>query len=319
MGRDKGKGRQAKLSDEEESSSYDNGRSESEPVKARSTVTDAEKKGKAKAAAKPRKSATSEPSDNGAPRSSTKNSREKNAKAFKSKEFIEDSDAELDGGDIPTGEEAREIKAAVESVSTRKPQERAIPSEKAKIDPQAGPSNVSSVKKRKPETSKPSISNEKTKKPKAEPPKRKRQAKEPETLSPDEETMKKYKALIVACGVRKVWSKELAGMDSPSEQIAHLRKMLNELGMKGRFSLEQAKTIKAKREIAQELEDVKSFHDKHAHADVKSRPRRASGEKRNKPHDDSEEEEPEVSAERPRKKNATQSIMAFLGDQSEEE
>ena len=63
----------------------------------------------------------------------------------------------------------------------------------------------------------------------------------------------KVQSLVVACGVRKVWSKELDGCETPSSQIAHLKKLLAELGMKGRLSLEQAKTIRAKRELAQEL------------------------------------------------------------------
>ena len=59
--------------------------------------------------------------------------------------------------------------------------------------------------------------------------------------------------MVYACGVRKVWSKELKGIDKPSEQISHLRKLLSDLGMKGRFSLEQAKSIKAKRDFEQEM------------------------------------------------------------------
>ncbi|KAH9940747.1 uncharacterized protein BXZ73DRAFT_98578 [Epithele typhae] len=78
--------------------------------------------------------------------------------------------------------------------------------------------------------------------------KRKEPAKE---LSKDEEAIKRLKvcfalwslvaglaltARIVVCRgvrVRKVWSKELKGLDKPSEQIRHLRKMLMDLGMKG--------------------------------------------------------------------------------------
>lgn len=62
-----------------------------------------------------------------------------------------------------------------------------------------------------------------------------------------------FKSLIVACGVRKVWSKELKDMEKPSAQISHLRKLLSDLGMKGRFSMEQAKAIKERRELAKEL------------------------------------------------------------------
>lgn len=37
-------------------------------------------------------------------------------------------------------------------------------------------------------------------------------------------------SFVVACGVRKQWGKELAGM-SDRESINHLNKMLRELGM----------------------------------------------------------------------------------------
>ena len=59
--------------------------------------------------------------------------------------------------------------------------------------------------------------------------------------------------MVFACGVRKSWTKELQGKETSSEQIAHLKKLLINLGMKGRFSIEQAKSIKAKRDFEQEM------------------------------------------------------------------
>ena len=50
-----------------------------------------------------------------------------------------------------------------------------------------------------------------------------------------------------------MWSKEFSGLDTPGQQISHLRGILTGLGMTGRFSLEKAREIKAKRELAQEL------------------------------------------------------------------
>lgn len=97
---------------------------------------------------------------------------------------------------------------------------------------------------------------------------------------------------MVACGVRKIWSRELKDMDTPSKQISHIRSILADLGMKGRFSMEQAKAIKAKRELAQEmgasvvfkandgssvynllymLEDVREFAERHANGERASR------------------------------------------------
>ncbi len=42
-------------------------------------------------------------------------------------------------------------------------------------------------------------------------------------------------------------------MDKPSQQIKKLKEMLSDFGMKGRYSMEQAKAIREKRELAQEL------------------------------------------------------------------
>lgn len=66
-------------------------------------------------------------------------------------------------------------------------------------------------------------------------------------------------SLVVACGVRKVWSKVFEGMDRPSQQIKKLKEILSDLGMKGRYSLDQAKAIKEKRELAQELGKSDSY------------------------------------------------------------
>jgi hypothetical protein len=47
-------------------------------------------------------------------------------------------------------------------------------------------------------------------------------------------------------------------MPNPSQQIAHLRKILTDLGMGSRPSLEQARAIKVRRELAQELGETRA-------------------------------------------------------------
>jgi hypothetical protein len=59
--------------------------------------------------------------------------------------------------------------------------------------------------------------------------------------------------MVLACGVRKVWTKEFQTIQKSSQQIKRLKEILTELGMSGRFRLQQAKAIKEKRELAQEL------------------------------------------------------------------
>ena len=57
-------------------------------------------------------------------------------------------------------------------------------------------------------------------------------------------------------GIRKVWGKYLKPYETPKAKIKHLREMLVEAGMTGRFSQEKAKQIRDQRELAADLEAV---------------------------------------------------------------
>ncbi|KAI0358210.1 hypothetical protein OH77DRAFT_1587914 [Trametes cingulata] len=142
-------------------------------------------------------------------------------------------------------------------------------------------------------------------------PKGKKRKESGKELSKDEETIKRLKSLVVACGVRKVWSKEFKGLEKPSDQIRRLKQILGDLGMTGRMSMEQAKAIKAKREFEKELEDVQEFASK-----VVSGPSRRRGPAAAGDANDDEEEGSDVDMVKKRR-TARQSIMAFLGDESE--
>lgn len=107
-----------------------------------------------------------------------------------------------------------------------------------------------------------------------EPPKRKKRdtasektaAKNPGTLKagkrpeppaePDAEEIKRLQGWLVKCGVRKLWGKELAPYDTPKLKIRHLRALLSQIGMTGRFSAEKAKQIREERELRADLEEV---------------------------------------------------------------
>ncbi|CAG8607801.1 43464_t:CDS:2, partial [Gigaspora margarita] len=71
-----------------------------------------------------------------------------------------------------------------------------------------------------------------------------------------ETTIKELKAFIFKCGVRKVWSRELAGCDSISSQISKLNKILRDLGIKGRPTLEKCKKVRQRRELEAELNSM---------------------------------------------------------------
>ncbi|KAF1963621.1 hypothetical protein CC80DRAFT_10362 [Byssothecium circinans] len=75
---------------------------------------------------------------------------------------------------------------------------------------------------------------------------------------PDQAEIKRLQGWLVKCGIRKVWGKELAKCDTPKEKIKHLKNMLSDAGMEGKYSVEKAARIKEKREFAKDLEDIQA-------------------------------------------------------------
>jgi hypothetical protein len=77
-------------------------------------------------------------------------------------------------------------------------------------------------------------------------------------LSPDEAEIKTLQTQLTKCGIRKIWGVVLKpyGMDSKAK-IKHLKGMLKDAGMEGRFSEAKAREIKEGRELMADLEAVK--------------------------------------------------------------
>ncbi|KAI9772066.1 MAG: hypothetical protein M1840_001354 [Geoglossum simile] len=71
-----------------------------------------------------------------------------------------------------------------------------------------------------------------------------------------EAEVKRLQSWLLKCGIRKVWSKELAPYSTPKSKISHLKQMLKDVGMEGRFSAEKARQIKEEREFRADLEAV---------------------------------------------------------------
>ncbi|RKO93950.1 hypothetical protein BDK51DRAFT_28761 [Blyttiomyces helicus] len=87
------------------------------------------------------------------------------------------------------------------------------------------------------------------------PPKKKVAKKPAQDIPISEAHRKKIESLQVyirACGVRKVWSKEFAGM-SGLQRIQRCKEILVELGVDARPTLEKCKKIKLKREFQEEV------------------------------------------------------------------
>jgi hypothetical protein len=74
--------------------------------------------------------------------------------------------------------------------------------------------------------------------------------------TPDEAEIKRLQGWLVKCGIRKLWHRELAPYDAPKAKIKHLKEMLKDAGMDGRYSEPKAKAIKERRELEADLEAV---------------------------------------------------------------
>jgi hypothetical protein len=89
----------------------------------------------------------------------------------------------------------------------------------------------------------------------------------------DQSEIKRLQGWLVKCGIRKLWGKELKPYESPSAKIKHLKTMLTDAGMTGRYSIEKASQIKERRELKADIEAVKEGavrwgKDKNAQEDV---------------------------------------------------
>ncbi|GAB7344409.1 hypothetical protein MBLNU457_2261t1 [Dothideomycetes sp. NU457] len=134
------------------------------------------------------------------------------------------------------------------------------PSGKIKTAAQDSESEMSDVKDEPPPSRKKRQKESKSAKSKAKPaakPKTKARSSTKEEASPDDDEIKRLQGWLIKCGIRKLWGKELAPYDTPKAKINHLKAMLKEAGMEGRYSVEKASAIKERRELAADLEAVK--------------------------------------------------------------
>ncbi|KAL4740058.1 hypothetical protein BDV11DRAFT_186084 [Aspergillus similis] len=75
-------------------------------------------------------------------------------------------------------------------------------------------------------------------------------------VDPNQAEIKRLQGWLIKCGIRKMWARELAPYDTPKAKIKHLKDMLKDVGMEGRYSLEKARQIKEERELREDLEMV---------------------------------------------------------------
>lgn len=194
----------------------------------------------------------------------------------------EESEAEIsDAESEPPKKLARRVKNVVEEDSDNNDEDgtpkKATKGNKKVIESDESEGETARVKE--PGTSLPETSGDKSDSEMSvllddSPPKNKRQKKEPAAKTkkeakptkatakstksrgeddPDTAEIKRLQGWLVKCGIRKVWSKELASCDTSKEKIKHLKAMLKDAGMDGKYSVEKAAKIKEKREFAKDL------------------------------------------------------------------
>jgi hypothetical protein len=147
--------------------------------------------------------------------------------------------------------------------------------------------------------------------------------KPPPDLSPDEAELKTLQSQLAMCGVRKIWGVILKDYGSNTKaKIRHLKGMLKDIGMEGRFSKQKAEEIKEARELQADLEAVKEGEAIWGMGRGARSKKVGGGEKMA---EQSEEEEENggavrsrsVSEKTPARFARAKMDLAFLGDESE--
>lgn len=153
----------------------------------------------------------------------------------------------------------------------------------------------------------------------------------PKQLSADEEEIKKLQGHLVKCGIRKIWGIELKQYgDDSKAKIRHLRRMLTDAGMTGRFSEARAKEIKEQRELMADLEAVTDMNALWGSAGAGGRAsrskapkkslREASDDEDGESDDDNEDkggDDDDDEAKANSRVSKRMADLAFLGDDSE--
>ncbi|CDS12835.1 hypothetical protein LRAMOSA05019 [Lichtheimia ramosa] len=146
-------------------------------------------------------------------------------------------------------------------------------------------------------------------------PRKKRESKKEHKSSASEETIKRLKMYINKCGVRKVWQKELADCKTMKDQVEKLKKILADLGVEGRPTLEKCQKVKAEREIKAEVD---SLDTENIIETSGRRSTRSQGAKRKRRVIESDDEDDEEGSEQKAKRTESNALdISFLGDQSD--
>jgi hypothetical protein len=81
----------------------------------------------------------------------------------------------------------------------------------------------------------------------------------PSSAAATDDVLKTLQTQLAKCGIRKQWKRELASLGSDKERAQHLRGLLREAGVTGRFSERLAREIRERRELEGEIRDAETF------------------------------------------------------------
>ncbi|TDZ48218.1 hypothetical protein CTRI78_v008364 [Colletotrichum trifolii] len=155
-------------------------------------------------------------------------------------------------------------------------------------------------------------------------------AKKPTASSedPDDVEIKKLQSQLVKCGIRKIWGIELKQCgDNKKARIKHLKEMLKEVGMDGRFSEAKAREIKERKELADELAAVTEMNanwgagGRSSRSKTREHPSKMTKEDvpgEIKGEEEEEDDEDNGAAVSSRARGKARADLAFLGDDDEE-
>ncbi|KAI2631234.1 hypothetical protein GGS21DRAFT_491863 [Xylaria nigripes] len=148
-------------------------------------------------------------------------------------------------------------------------------------------------------------------------------------LTGDEAEIKRLQGQLVKCGVRKIWGVELKKYSSDNKgKIRHLKDMLHDVGMTGRFSEAKAREIRERRELMGELEAVNEMNElwglegRGGRASRSKATRKTLREEPSGDEHDGDEQEPAVNGVKVStnlRVSKRMADLAFLGSDSESE
>ncbi|KAI1642290.1 uncharacterized protein F4817DRAFT_353315 [Daldinia loculata] len=165
-----------------------------------------------------------------------------------------------------------------------------------------------------------------------DPPPKKRKPREPKgaakpkqakELSVDDTEIKKLQGQLLKCGIRKIWGIELKKYgDDSKAKVRHLREMLRDIGVEGRFSEAKAKEIKEKRELMADLEAVTEMNRNWGsgagrRASRSNTTKKTSKEESDEDEDAKDEEDEDEEVKGNPRVSKRMADLAFLGSDSE--